>query len=104
MNLVHSILLSKLACPLIKLAIRSAKNVLLPFGLTAAASAANTGIPKSVYKSGSVHHEEMEDIMQITKLINRNIAGHFESSFFGGGINLTIPFLHISRITNLISV
>ena len=56
-------MLSKLACPLIKLAIRSAKIVLLPFGLTAAASAANTGIPKAIHESGSVHHEEMEDIM-----------------------------------------
>ena len=39
-------LLSKLAGPLMKVAIPLAKNVLAPLGITAAASAINTGIPK----------------------------------------------------------
>ena len=39
-------LLSKLAGPLMKVAIYLAKNVLAPFGITAAASAINAGIQK----------------------------------------------------------
>ena len=37
-------LLSKLACPLMKVAIPLAKNVLAPLGITAAASAIDAGI------------------------------------------------------------
>ena len=39
-------LLSKLAGPLMKVAIRLAKNVLAPLGITVAASAINAGISK----------------------------------------------------------
>ena len=39
-------LLSKLAGPLMKVAIPLAKNVLVPLGITAAASAIDAGIPK----------------------------------------------------------
>ena len=39
-------LLGKLACPLMKVAIHLAKNVLAPLGITAAASAIDAGIQK----------------------------------------------------------
>ena len=42
-------LLSKLAGPLMKVAIPLAKNVLAPLGITAAASALDAGIPKKKY-------------------------------------------------------
>ena len=42
-------LLSKLAGPLMKVAIPFAKNVLAPLGITAAASAIDAGIQKNIY-------------------------------------------------------
>ena len=42
-------LLSKLACPLVKVAFPLAKNVLAPLGITAAASAIDAGIQKKRY-------------------------------------------------------
>ena len=39
-------LLSKLACPLMKVAVPLAKNILAPLGITAAASAIDAGIQK----------------------------------------------------------
>ena len=44
-------LLSKLAGPLMKVAILLAKNVLAPLGITAAASAIDTGIQKKKEKT-----------------------------------------------------
>ena len=62
-------LLSKLAGPLIKVAIPLAKNVLAPLGITAAASAIDAGIQKKIYGSGTttliISNEEMNDIMKI---------------------------------------
>ena len=46
-------LLSKLAGLLMKVAIPLAKNVLAPFGITAAASAIDAGIRKKIYGSGT---------------------------------------------------
>ena len=43
---VFGSLLSKLACPLMKVTIHFAKNVLAPLGITAAASATDAGINK----------------------------------------------------------
>ena len=45
-------LLSKSACPLMKIAIPLAKNVLAPLGIKAAASAMDAGIQKKIYGSG----------------------------------------------------
>ena len=44
---------SKLAGPLIKVAIPLAKKVLPPLGITAAASAIDTGIQKKMHGSGT---------------------------------------------------
>ena len=46
-------LLSKLAGPLMKVAILLAKNVLAPLEITAAASAIDAGIQKKIYGSGT---------------------------------------------------
>ena len=45
-------LLSKLAGPLLKVAIPLAKSVLAPLGITAAASAIDAGIQKKIHGSG----------------------------------------------------
>ena len=62
-------LLSKLAGPLMKVAIPLAKNILAPLGITAAASAIDAGIQKKIYGSGTKSlifpNKEMNDIMKI---------------------------------------
>ena len=63
-------LLSKLAGPLMKVAISFAKNILAPLGITAAASAMNAEIKKK-HGSGTttliISNEEMNDIMKIVQ-------------------------------------
>ena len=62
-------LLSKLAGPLMKVAVPLAKNILAPLGITAAASAIDAGIQKNIYGSGTtaliISNEEMNDAMKI---------------------------------------
>ena len=73
-------LLSKLAGPLMKLAIPLAKNILAPLGITAAASAIDSGIQKIyIYGSGNttliISTEEMNDTMKIIQALeNSNIS------------------------------
>ena len=66
-------LLSKLAGPLMKVAIPLAKNVLAPLGITAAASATDAGIKKKQHGSGTttliISNEEMNDIMKIVQAL-----------------------------------
>ena len=67
-------LLLKTGLPLIKNVIKPlAKSVLIPLVLTAAASAANSGIQKKIYSSGTttsvISNEEMNDIMKIVKAL-----------------------------------
>ena len=66
-------LLSKLAGPLMKVAISLAKNVLAPLGITAAASAIDAGIQKKIHGSGTttliISNEEMNDIMKIVQAL-----------------------------------
>ena len=62
--------LLKTGLPLIKNIIKPlVKNVLIPLGLTAAASAADAGIHKKILGSGNtaliIFNEEMEDIIKI---------------------------------------
>ena len=64
-------LLSKLAGPLMKVAIPLAKNVLASLGLTAAMSAIDGSIQKKIHGSGVkliTEEEDMKDIMKILKL------------------------------------
>ena len=71
-------LLSKLAGPLMKVAIPLAKNVLAPLGSTGAASAIDAGIPKKKHGSGNttltISNEESNDIIKIIQALeNSNI-------------------------------
>ena len=63
-------LLSKLAGPLMKVALPLAKNVLAPLGLTAAVSATDGSIQKKIHGSVIkliIEEEDMKDIMKIIK-------------------------------------
>ena len=64
-------LLSKLADPLMKVAIPLAKNVFAPLGITAAVSAIDAGIQKKIHGSRTttliISNEEMNDIMKIVQ-------------------------------------
>ena len=66
-------LLSKLAGPLMKVAIPLAKNFLASLGITAAASVIDAGIKKKIHSSGTITliflKEEMDDIMKSFKLL-----------------------------------
>ena len=67
------LLLSKLAGPLMKVAISLVKNVLAPQEITAAASAIDAGIQKKIHGSGTttliISNEEMNDIMKIVQAL-----------------------------------
>ena len=66
-------LLNKLAGPLMKVAVPFAKNILVPFGITAAASATDAGIQKKIHGSWTttliISNEEMNDIMKIVQAL-----------------------------------
>ena len=62
-------LLSKLAGPLMKVAMPLAKNVLAPLGLTAAISAIDGGIKKKIHGLGVKLIIEQEDMNNILKII-----------------------------------
>ena len=66
-------LLSKLAGPLMKVAIPLAKNVLAPLGITAAASAIDAGIQQKIHGSGTttliISNEQMNDVMKIVQAL-----------------------------------
>ena len=66
-------LLSKLAGPLMKVAIALAKTGLALLGITAAASAIDAGILKKIYGSGTttliISNEEMNDILKIVQAL-----------------------------------
>ena len=71
--------LLKTGLPLIKSVIKPlAKSVLIPLGLTAAASAANAGIHKKILESGHnnttlvISSDEMDDILKIVKSLENS--------------------------------
>ena len=70
-----------------KVAIPLAKNVLVPLGITAAASAIDAGIQKKIHGSGTttliISNEEMNDIMEI-------VPGLEDSSTLLKGVTKTI--------------
>ena len=74
-------LLSKLACPLMKVAMPLAKNVLASLGLTAAVSVIDGSIQKKIHGSGAtkgagvkliIEQEDMNDIMRIIKALENS--------------------------------
>ena len=80
-------LLSKLADPLIKVAIPFAKNSLAPLRITGAASAIDAGIQKKMHCSGTttliISNKEMNDIMKIVQALE-------DSNVLLKGVNKTI--------------
>ena len=79
-------LLSKLAGPLMKVALPLAKNVLSPSGLTAAMSAIDGGIQKKIHGSGVKLITEQEYI----KYIMKNIKALENSGILLKGVSKTI--------------
>ena len=68
-------LLSKLAGPLMNVAMPLAKNVLAPLGLTAAMSATDGSIQKKIHGPGVkliIEQEDMKDIMKIIKTVENS--------------------------------
>ena len=68
-------LLSKLAGPLMKVALPLAKNVLAPLGLTAAMSAIDGSMQKKIHGSGVkliIEQEDMNDIIKIIKALENS--------------------------------
>ena len=68
-------LLSKLAGPLMKVAMLLAKNVLAPLGLTAAMSAIDGSIQKKIHRSGVkliIEQGDMNDIMKIIEALENS--------------------------------
>ena len=68
-------LLSKLAGPLMKVALPLAKNVLAPLGLTTAMSAIDGSIQKKIHGSGVkliIEQEDMNDIMKIIEALENS--------------------------------
>ena len=109
-------LLSKLAGPLMKIAIPLAKNVLAPLGITAAASAIDAGIQKKIHGSGTttliISNEEMNDIMKIVqaledsnillKRVTKTIKNETKEQK-GGFLNILLGTLGASLLGNLLS-
>ena len=66
-------LLSKLAGPLMKVAVPLAKNILAPLGITASASVIDAGIQKKIHGSGTTNliilYDELNDIMKIVQAL-----------------------------------
>ena len=78
---------SKLASPLMKVAVTLAKNILVPLGITAAALAIDAGIKKKIHGSGIttliISNEESNDIMKIVQALE-------ESNILLKGVTKTI--------------
>ena len=67
------LLSGKLAGPVMKVVVPSAKNILPPLGITAAASATDARIQKKIHGSGTttliISNEEMDDILKIVQAL-----------------------------------
>ena len=109
-------LLSKLAGPLMEVAISLAKNVLAPLGITVADSAIDAGIQKKIHGSGTttliISNEEMNDIMKIVqaledsnillKGVTKTIKNETKEQK-GGFLSMLLGTLGASLLGNLLS-
>ena len=109
-------LLSKLAGPLMKVAVPLAKNVLAPLGITAAASVIDAGIQKKIHGSGTttliISNEEMNGIMKIVqaledsnillKGVTKTIKNETKEQK-GGFLSMLLGTLGASLLGNLLS-
>ena len=109
-------LLSKLAGPLMKVAIPLAKNILAPLGITVAASAIDAGIQKNIHGSGAttliISNEEMIDIMKIVQALEdsnillKGVTKTIEKESKeqkGGFLSMLLGTLGASLLGNLLS-
>ena len=108
-------LLSKLAGPLMKVAMPLAKNVLAPLGLTAAMSAIDAGIQKKMRGNGIkliIEQEDMNDIMKIIealensgillKVVTKTIENETKEQR-GGFLSMLLGTLGASLLGNLLT-
>ena len=109
-------LISKLAGSLMKVAVRLAKNILAPFGITDAASAIDVGIQKKIHGSGTtaliIPNEEMNDLIKIVQALedsNILLKGvtktfkNYKKKQKGGFLNMLLGTLGASLLGNLLS-
>ena len=114
-------LLSKLAGPLMRVALPLAKNVLAPLGLTAAMSAIDGSIQKKIHGSGAskgagvkliIEQEDMKDIMKIIEALENSgillkgvskIIENETKEQKGGFLSMLLCTLGASLLGNLLS-
>ena len=105
-------LLSKLAGPLMKVALPLAKNVLTPLGLTAAMSAIDGSIQKKIHDSGVKLIIEQDDIMRIIEapensgILLKGVSKTIENETKeqrGGFLNMLLGTLGASLLGNLLT-
>ena len=108
-------LLSKLAGPLMKVAIPLAKNVLAPLGLTAAMSAIDGSIQKKIHGSGVkiiIEEEDMNDIIKIIEALEnsgillKGVSKTIENETKeqrGGSLSMLLGTLGESLLGNLLT-
>ena len=110
--------LLKTGLPLMKSVIKSlAKSVLIPLGLTAAASAADAGIHKKILGSGNntiliISNDEMDDILEIVKsledsgLLLKGVSEtiqHEAKEQMGGFLSMLLGTLGASLLGDILS-
>ena len=108
-------LLSKLAGPLMKVAMPLAKNILAPLGLTAAMSATDGSIQKKIHGSGVkliIEQEDMNDIMKIIEALEdsgillKGVTKTIENETKeqrGGFLGMLLGTLGASLLSNLLT-
>ena len=108
-------LLSKLAGPLMKVAMPLAKNVLAPLGLTAAMSAIDGSIQKQIHGWGVkliIEEEDMQDIIKIIKelensdILLKGVSKTIENEIReqrGGFLSMLLGTLGASLLGNLLT-
>ena len=99
-------LLSKLAGPLMKVAMPLAKNVLAPLGLTAAMSAIDGSIQKKIHGSGVKLIIEQEDMNDIIKILLKGVTKTIENETKeerGGFLSMLHGTLGASLLGNLLT-
>ena len=107
-------LLSKLAGPLMKVAVPVAKNILVPLGIAAAPSAIDGAIQRIIHGSGTttsmISNEQMNDIMKIVEVLeDSNIIGvtkiikNETKEQRGGFLGMLLGTLGVSLLGNLLS-
>ena len=108
-------LLSKLAGPLMKVAMPLAKNVLAPLGLTAAMSAIDGSIQKKIHGSGIkliIEEEDMQDFIKIIKelensdILLKGVSKTIENEIKeqgGGFLSMLLGTLRVSLLGNLLT-